>query len=139
MRYTDVMAKNYWLLKTEAEEFSIDDLKKKKLEPWSGVRNFQARNNLRAMKRGDLCLIYHTGDEKAVVGVGKVGGEPYPEKDKEWTQVDISFVKKFKTPVPLAQIKQYPALRSMVLVKAPRLSVQPVTEKQFNYIERLAN
>ena len=129
--------KNYWLLKTESETFSIDDLRRVKKEPWSGVRNFQARKNLKAMEVGDVCFIYHTGDEKAVVGVGKVARAAYPEKTAPWVQVDVAFVKKFKNPVSLSQIKQDPNLRDMVLVKAPRLSVQPVSEKEFNYVARL--
>lgn len=133
--------KQYWLLKTEAEEFSIDDLKKRKTEPWTGVRNFQARNNLKAMKKGDLSFIYHTGSEKAVVGIGKVLREYFPDpttKEPGWVAVDIGFIKKFATTIPLVQIKNDPNLKNMVLAKAPRLSVQPVSEKQFTYIEKLA-
>ncbi|HEV3245488.1 MAG TPA: EVE domain-containing protein [Candidatus Paceibacterota bacterium] len=148
--------KNYWLLKTESDAFSIDDLKRAGKEPWTGVRNFQARNNLAVMKEGDLCLIYHTGDEKAVVGVAKVASEPYadptqfdkkshyyePKSTKEksvWVLVDVAFVKKLPHPVTLAEIKLDPKLAAMMLVHAPRLSVQPVSEKQFKYIaEELA-
>ncbi|MBX4192059.1 EVE domain-containing protein [Candidatus Parcubacteria bacterium] len=130
---------NHWLLKTEAEEFSIDDLKRKKREPWSGVRNFQARKNLQSMRKGDLAFIYHTGDEKQIVGVGKVVKEAYPEKEKPWVQVDIGFVNKVQRPVTLAQVKNDPNLRDMVLASAPRLSVQPVSEKHFNYLVKLAS
>ena len=149
------MSKQFWLLKTEAETFSIDDLARVKKEPWSGVRNFVARNNLRAMSVGDLCFIYHTGNEKAVVGIGKVATKPYPdptqfdegshyydERSKKenpmWTLVDIEFVKKFKNPVSLAEMKIDPALSGMVLLSAPRLSVQPVSEKHFKHILTLA-
>lgn len=136
--YTMKTPKNYWLLKTEAEEFSIDDLRKVKSEPWTGIRNFQARNNLRAMRVGDLCFIYHTGDEKAVVGIGKIASSPYPDKDPMWTVVDVSFVKKFKRPVTLAEIKFNPRSRDMIVARAPRLSVQPVSQGHFNYIKDLA-
>jgi predicted RNA-binding protein with PUA-like domain len=149
------MAKQYWLLKTEAETFSIDDLARVKREPWSGVRNFQARNHLRAMKIGDLCLIYHTGDEKVVVGIGKVMSKPYPDptqfdkkspyfdaKSKKespmWTLVDVAFVQKFKNAVPLSEMKLDPKLSGMILLHAPRLSVQPVSLKHFKHIITLA-
>ena len=142
---------NYWLLKTEPEEFSIDDLKRKKREPWNGVRNFVARNHLRAMKKSDLVFIYHTGDEKQIVGIGKVAREVYadptqfdPKSDyydasskkdnPKWQLVDIGFVKKFKIGMTLSEIKSNPKLGDMVLAKAPRLSVQPVSAKDFDYI-----
>lgn len=142
---------NYWLLKTESEEFSIDDLAKNKRESWNGVRNFVARNNMRSMKKGDLVFIYHTGDEKKIVGLGKVASKPYNDptqfeknsdyydatssKDNpKWQLVDITFVKKFKKRMTLAEIKHDPKLSDMVLAKAPRLSVQPVSAKHFDYI-----
>ncbi len=143
--------RNYWLLKTESDTFSIDDLKRVGKEAWTGVRNYQARNNLMAMREGDLCFIYHTGDEKAVVGIAKVASKPYADPtqfDKKspyyerrsteekplWMLVDVAFVKKLAHPVTLAEIKRDPKLALMKLVQAPRLSVQPVSEKHFNYI-----
>jgi len=129
--------KQYWLLKTEPGEFSIDDLKRIKVEPWSGVRNFQARNNMKKMAKGELCFIYHTGDEKQIVGLGKVARTAYPDKEKSWVLVDIAFVKKYARPVSLAEIKSERSLKEMALVRAPRLSVQPVTKKQFDYIVTL--
>jgi len=133
-------SKNHWLLKTEPEEFSLDDLKRKMKEPWTGVRNYQARNFMREMKAGDLCFIYHTGEEKRVVGVGKVVGKPYPDKkEPEWTVVDIAFVKKFKHPITLAEVKGDPGLRDMVLVRAARLSVQPIDKKHFDYVVALSS
>ncbi len=142
---------NYWLLKTESEEFSIDDLAHKKREAWTGVRNFVARNHMRQMKKGDLVFIYHTGDEKQIVGIGKVASEPYADptqfdtksdyydmlsikENPKWQLVDISFVKKFKKGMTLAEIKKDAKLSGMVLAKAPRLSVQPVSAKHFDYI-----
>lgn len=143
----------YWLLKTEAEEFSIDDLKKKKKEPWTGVRNFVARNHMLEMKKGDLCFIYHTGDEKAIVGLSRVASEAYadpsqfdkkseyydetsPREKPKWMLVDIAFEKKFEKTVTLSQIKNDPKLPDMVLAKVPRLSVQPVSATEFEYICR---
>ena len=126
---------NYWLLKTEANTFGWDDLVKEKKSVWDGVRNFQARKNLKAMNVGDLAFIYHTGDEKAVIGISKVVKAPYPEpKDKDWVAVNISPSKKLKNSVSLAQIKATKKLESMVLVRASRLSVQPVTKAEFEHI-----
>ncbi len=142
---------NHWLLKTESEEFSIDDLKCKKREPWTGVRDFVARNHMKAMRKGDLVFIYHTGDQKQIVGLGKVAKEAYPDptqfdtkseyydvsskkENPKWQLVDIAFVKKFKTGMTLAEIKNDPKLAGMVLATAPRLSVQPVSAKHFKYI-----
>ncbi len=142
---------NLWLLKTEAETFSIDDLAKVKREPWSGVRNFVARNHLKAMKIGDQCFIYHTGKEKQIVGLAKVVSKPYADptqfdkkspyfdakskKEKPpWWLVDVSFVRKLKMPVPLSEIKLDPKLSGMILLHAPRLSVQSVSEAHFRHI-----
>jgi predicted RNA-binding protein with PUA-like domain len=142
---------NYWLLKTEPEEFSIYDLARHKREPWTGVRNFAARNHIREMKKGDLVFIYHTGDEKQIVGIGKVASEPYNDptqfnkksdyydpssttENPKWQLIDIEFVKKFTKGMTLAEIKKDPILVGMMLAKAPRLSVQPVSEKDFQYI-----
>ena len=142
---------NCWLLKTEPEEFSIDDLAKKKREPWSGVRNFVARNHMRQMKKGNLVFIYHTGDEKQIVGIGKVASEAYDDpiqfdkksdyydvsstkENPKWQLVDIAFMRKFIKGMTLAEIKNDPVLGGMVLAQAPRLSVQPVSVKHFEYI-----
>jgi predicted RNA-binding protein with PUA-like domain len=130
---------NYWLVKTEPETYSYDDLEKDKKTVWDGVRNFQARSNLKKMQTGDQVFIYHTGDEKAVVGIGKVLQDAYPEPaDQEWTAVDLAPVKKLKNPVTLAQIKSDKRLSDMTLVKAARLSVQSVTKEQFDYILSLS-
>lgn len=130
---------NYWLLKTEPETFSWNDLQKDKKAVWDGVRNFQARKNLKEMKKGDAAFIYHTGDEKAVVGISLVTREGYPEpKDDAWVAVDLAPQKKLANPVSLAKIKQDKALQKMVLVKAARLSVQPVTKDEFDRIVELS-
>jgi len=126
---------NYWLLKTEAGTYSWDDLVRDKKTTWDGVRNFQARSNIKAMKKGDLVFIYHTGDEKAVVGTAKVLKEHYPDpKDADWAVIDLAPEKKLKKPVTLAQIKADKRLTSMVLVKVSRLSVQPVKKEEFDLI-----
>ena len=130
---------NYWLVKSEPGTFSWDDLVRDKKTVWDGVRNFQARNNLKNMKKGDLTFFYHSGEDKAIVGIGKIIKEGYPEpKDKEWVAVDIAPDKKLKNPVTLAQIKADKRLASMVLVKASRLSVQPVKAEEFDLIIALS-
>lgn len=126
---------SYWLLKTEPETFAWGDLVRDKKAVWDGVRNFQARKNLKEMKKGDMAFIYHTGDEKAVVGISVVTKEAYPEaKDPDWVAVDLAPHKALKTPVALARIKQDKSLQKMVLVRAARLSVQPVSKEEFDRI-----
>jgi predicted RNA-binding protein with PUA-like domain len=130
---------NYWLVKSEPGTFSWDDLVRDKKTVWDGVRNFQARNNLKNMKKGDLTFFYHSGEDKAIVGIGKIIKEGYPEpKDNDWVAVDIAPDKKLKNPVTLAQIKADKRLASMVLVKASRLSVQPVKAEEFDLIMALS-
>jgi predicted RNA-binding protein with PUA-like domain len=130
---------NYWLVKSEPGTFSWDDLVRDKKTVWDGVRNFQARNNLKNMKKGDLAFFYHSGEDKAIVGIGKIIKEGYPEpKDNSWVAVDIAPDKKLKKPVTLAQIKADKRLGNMVLVKASRLSVQPVKAEEFDLILALS-
>ena len=130
---------NYWLLKTEPDTFSWDDLVRDKKTGWDGVRNFQARSHLKAMKKGDLAFVYHTGEEKSVVGIAKVTKENYPDpKDNEWVAIEIAPVNKLKIPVTLAQIKGDKRLSNMVLVRASRLSVQPVKKDEFDMIIALS-
>ena len=129
----------YWLLKTEPEEFSWDDQVKRgaKGEPWSGVRNFKARSNLKAMKKGEQALFYHTGDEKQVVGIVEIIREAYPDKTDEkgvFVCVDTRAVKPFAKFVTLAEVKADPKLKSMVLAREPRLSVQSVTDEEWKLI-----
>lgn len=126
---------NFWLLKTEPETFSWGDLVRDKKAVWDGVRNFQARKNLKEMKKGDQAFIYHTGDEKAVVGISTVTKEAYPEpKDPDWVAVDLAPDKPLKNPVTLARVKQDKSLQKMVLVRAARLSVQPVSKEEYERI-----
>lgn len=130
---------NYWLLKTEPETFSWDDLARDKKAVWDGVRNFQARKNLKEMKKGDLAFIYHTGDQKAIVGISFVTRDPHPEAGApEWVAVDLAPEKALKNPVTLARVKQDKALQKMVLVRAARLSVQPVSKEEYKYILALS-
>lgn len=129
----------YWLVKTEPDTYSWDTLVKEKKGVWDGVRNFQARSNMKAMKKGDLVFVYHTGEEKSIVGLAKVASEPYPEpKDKDWVAVDLTPDKKLKKPISLAQVKADKKLANMVLVRASRLSVQPVKQEEFDYILELS-
>lgn len=130
---------NFWLMKTEPSTFSWDDLVRDKKTGWDGVRNFQARNNLKAMKKGDQAFIYHSNDDKAIVGIAKITKEGFPDpKDDEWTAVEIAPVRKLKNPITLAQIKGDKRLANMVLVKASRLSVQPVRSEEFDQIISLS-
>lgn len=129
----------YWLLKTEPDSFSWDDLEKKGKATWDGVRNPRAKNNIGAMKKGDLAFIYHTGDEKAVVGIAKVESEPYPEPgDTAWLVVDLSPDKKLKNPVTLAAVKADADLKDMTLARVPRLSVQPVEKAEWDKIIKMS-
>ncbi len=130
---------NYWLLKTEPDTFSWDDLVRDKKTGWDGVRNFQARSHLKAIKKGDLAFVYHTGEEKSVVGIAKITKDNYPDPtDNEWVAVEIAPVNKLKNPVTLAQIKADKRFTNMVLVKASRLSVQPVKKEEFDMIVALS-
>lgn len=129
----------YWLVKSEPDTYSWDDLVKEKKGVWDGVRNFQARSNMKGMKKGDRVFVYHTGEEKSIVGIAKVAAEAYPEpKDKDWVAVDLVPEKKLKQPISLAQVKADKNLANMVLVRASRLSVQPVKEEEFEYIMKLS-
>jgi predicted RNA-binding protein with PUA-like domain len=126
---------NYWLMKTEPGTFSWDDLVRDKKAVWDGVRNFQARNNLKVMKKGDFAFIYHSGDDKAVMGIAEITREYFPDpKDKDWVAVEIKPVKKLKNTVNLGVIKQEKRLAGMVLVNNSRLSVQLVKKEEFDLV-----
>lgn len=130
---------NYWLVKTEPGTYSWEDLATDKRTTWDGVRNFQARNNLKAMKKGDLAFIYHSGDDKAIIGISKIVKEAYPDPtDDAWLVVDLALDKKLKNPVTLAQVKASKKLTDMVLVRVSRLSVQPVKPEEFEIILALS-
>ena len=131
---------NYWLVKTEPETFSWDDLVRDKKTVWDGVRNFQARSNLKAMKPGDVVFIYHTGDEKSVIGLAKIVKEAYPDPtatEGDWSGVDLVPMKPLKKPVALEVIKADNALKEILLIRNSRLSVMSLTEAQFNRILEL--
>lgn len=132
---------NYWLIKTEPGTYSWDDLERDGQTFWDGVRNYQARNNLKAMKTGDLCLFYHSVKERQVIGIAEVVKEHYQDPstdDERWLSVDVKKYKKLKTPVSLDAIKKDERLTDMVLVKNSRLSVQPVKRDEFDTILGMA-
>jgi predicted RNA-binding protein with PUA-like domain len=129
----------HWLLKTEPEEFSWDDQVQRgaKGEPWTGVRNFRARRNLKAMKKGERAFFYHTGKQKQVVGIAEVIREAYADPtDPEgiFVAVDVKAVTPLLRPVTLAAVKASPRLKDMALVKYSRLSVQPVTVSEWKIV-----
>jgi predicted RNA-binding protein with PUA-like domain len=131
----------YWLMKSEPSAYSIDDLQRDRTTSWDGVRNFQARNFLRAMKKGDKVLLYaSSADPPGVTGVAEVSGEARPEpKDATWSMVDIRFVEKFPEIVPLDTLKSTRGLEKMVVTKkGVRLSVQPVTKSEFDIVVKMA-
>ena len=132
---------SYWLAKSEPETYSWSQLVKDGKTAWTGVRNYQARINLRAMKVGDPVLFYHSGDTKDIVGIAKVAKAAYPDptaKEGDWVCVDLAAGKPLPKPVNLTDINADKALKDMVLVNNSRLSVQPVTAVQFERIMKLA-
>jgi predicted RNA-binding protein with PUA-like domain len=131
----------YWLVKSEPFKYSWEQLVKDKLTFWDGVRNYAARNNLKAMKKGDEVLFYHSNEGLEIVGIAKVAKEHYPDPtadDDTWVVVDLKPYRKLKLPVGLIQIKADKRLADMALVKLGRLSVQPVTEKEWKIIMEMA-
>jgi predicted RNA-binding protein with PUA-like domain len=143
----------YWLMKTEPDEFSIDDLSKKKVEPWTGVRNYQARNFMREMKPGDGVLFYHSSCEiPGVAGIAEVAADAYPDptqfdrksdyydaaskrEEPRWSLVDVKFKRKLKRLIPLAELKDRRELDGFALLaRGNRLSVLPVTKAQWDFI-----
>lgn len=151
------MSQQYWLMKTEPDVFSLDDLARVKRAPWEGVRNFQARNFMRdKMRRGDLILIYHSScPVPGVAGIAEVCREAYPDSSSwdikspyydprstpqkpVWMMVEIEFVQKFRSYVSLAQMRGHEQLKGMlVLKKGMRLSIQPVQENHFQFLQKL--
>src|SRR5262245_8353493 len=132
------MAKGYWLVKQEPTAYSWDQFVRDGGTSWDGVRNFQARNNLKAMKQGDRVLYYHSVVGQAVVGVAEVVREAYPDpKDGKWVVVDLAPVQPLKSPVTLEAIKGVPALKDIALLRQSRLSVMPLTKDAFDTIVRI--
>ena len=127
----------HWLVKSEPYKYSFDQLTRDGRTIWDGVRNFEARNNLRAMKRGDLVLYYHSNEGKAVVGIARVAGEARPDptaEGEDWSIVEIEPVKPLSLQVTLAQIKAEKKLADFALLRRSRLSVVPVTPAQFELV-----
>jgi predicted RNA-binding protein with PUA-like domain len=132
----------FWLVKQEPETYSWDDLARDGRTDWTGVRNFQARNNLRQMKAGDQVLFYHSGVDKCVVGIAEVAKSAYPDPtadDPQWVAVDIKPVKPLNRSVTLAAIKDNPTLSNMLLVRQSRLSVMPTTKEEFEAIVKMGS
>lgn len=128
---------NYWLVKSEPDVYGYDQLVAEGRGRWDGVRNYQARNNLRAMRTGDLCLFYHSNIGLAVVGLARVAREHYPDPTAEkgdWSAVDLEPVKPLARPVPLTEIKAHAKLQQLGLVRNGRLSVMPVSSQEFSTI-----
>ena len=132
---------NYWLLKSEPGTWSWDDQSKVKKEMWDGVRNYQARNNLMKMKKGDLCFFYHSVNEKKIIGIVEVVKEHYPDPTditNKFVVVDIKTKKKLKNSVSLKQIKSQKKLSHLALIKQSRLSVMPIDEESWYLINKMA-
>lgn len=131
----------YWLVKSEPEVYPWDQLVKDKETFWDGVRNYAARIHLKAMKKGDLVLYYHSNEGTAIVGIAQVTKEFYQDPttdDDAWVAVDLKAVRPLKHPVSLAQIKADKRLKDMALVRLGRLSVQPVTDKEWKVVMEMA-
>ncbi|HTH18707.1 MAG TPA: EVE domain-containing protein [Candidatus Udaeobacter sp.] len=132
--------KNFWLVKQEPSSYSWSDFVADGETSWTGVRNFAARNNLRKMQKGDEVFFYHSGDEKAVVGIAKVVRIAYPDAtadEGDWSTVDLAPVKPVAKPVTLREIKSNPRLKGILLVRQSRLSVMPLAEPEFREIESM--
>lgn len=149
---------NYWLMKSEPDAYSIDDLQRDNVEPWDGIRNYEARNFMRdKMKIGDKIFFYHSNAKPiAIVGTMEVASEPYPdftqfdpkskyfdekssEENPRWQLVDVKFIQKFDKPVTREEMKEIPELDEMLIFKRSRLSITPVTETEWKKIHELAN
>jgi len=130
----------YWLVKSEPFKYSYEQLEKDKRTFWDGVRNYAARNHLKAMKKGDQVLFYHSNEGLEIVGIAKIAKEAYQDPttdDDAWVVVDLKPYKRIKKPVSLEQVKADKRLKDMALVRLGRLSVQPVTEDEWNVIMEL--
>jgi predicted RNA-binding protein with PUA-like domain len=133
--------KNFWLVKQEPSSYSWSDLVAEGETSWTGVRNFTARNNLRKMRKADEVLFYHSGEEKAVVGIAKVMRTAYPDptaKEGDWSTVDLAAVKPLARPVTLREIKGNSRLRGIPLIRQSRLSVMPLGQPEFREMVNMA-
>ena len=126
----------HWLLKSEPSAYPFDRLVADRRTTWDGVRNFEARNNLREMQKGDLCLFYHSNEGKAVVGVARVAREAYqdPTTEDDFSAVDLEPVRPLARPVSLEELRNHRVLRNMTIFRRPRLSVSPVTAEEFELV-----
>ena len=132
----------YWLLKSEPDAWSWDNQVKEGTSMWDGVRNYQARNNLKEMKKNDLCFFYHSVTERSIVGIVKVVKEYYPDptdKTERFVVVDVKATKKLENPVSLDQIKENNKLKDIALVKQSRLSVMPLKKTEWDIIIKMSN
>lgn len=135
------MALQYWLVKQEPSKYSWDDFVEEGTTYWDGVRNYQARNNLRSMKKGDWVFFYRSVEEPAVIGRCRVTREAYPDptaREGDWSVVDLKADKPLRRPVTLAEIKENPTLKDIALIKQSRLSVMPLTKYEFQTIEAMS-
>ncbi|MEO7444041.1 MAG: EVE domain-containing protein [Ferruginibacter sp.] len=131
----------YWLVKSEPKVYGWDEFEQEKKTSWDGIRNYAARLNLRAMKKKDKCFFYHSNEGLSIVGICEVSKEQYPDpttKDDRWISVELKALKKLKNPVSLANIKNNPLLEKMTLLKISRLSVQPITEKEWQIVIQMS-
>jgi len=132
--------KSFWIVKQEPSQYSWKQFEKDRETYWDGVRNYQARNNLKNMKRGDNLLFYHSVVGKEIVGIAEVTREAYPDPttdDERWVVVDLKPIKPFKVPVTLEEIKSHKELSEIALIKQARLSVMPITKKEFQILLKL--
>lgn len=132
----------YWLIKTEPHVWSWDDQVKKKVTFWDGVRNYQARNNLKSMKRGDMCFFYHSGEERQIMGVVEVEKTYYPDPSDpsgQFGMVDVKTLQPFSRPVSLSEIKKDTRLQNLSLVRQPRLSVMPIDKVSWDILIQMGN
>lgn len=130
----------YWLVKSEPDVWSWDQHVKKKVEPWTGVRNYQAANNMKAMKKGDLAFFYHSNVGREIVGIVEVVKEAYPDPESpthHFVLVDFKAVKPFPKPVTLKQIKETPGLEDIALIRQSRLSVMPITQDEWSILLKM--
>ena len=131
---------SFWIIKQEPSQYSWQQFQKDGATYWDGVRNYQARNNLKAMKKGDKLLFYHSVIGKEIVGIAEVTREAYPDPttdDERWVVIDLRPIKSFKAPVSLETIKANKELTNIALIKQSRLSVMPISEKEFQLLLKL--
>ena len=132
--------KSFWIIKQEPSQYNWKQFEKDRETYWDGVRNYQARNNLKKMKKGDNLLFYHSVVGKEIVGIAEVTRESYPDPttdDDRWVVVDLKPIKPFKVPVTLEEIKAHKELSEIALIKQARLSVMPITKKEFQILLKL--